>query len=208
MERFVFVPTTDSEAEQVFHKKMADPEIQLTEHEIVVFKSALLLFFATEYHARGWTMQLHFGCRRDNNASKFFTLGPNTGYDTISGDSNFVAPLADYLSLLDSHDSLPRTILYSLNPNDDPIIDTLIGCFQSGGKLSGSDLDYVDKLTHALKSIKTTIAMVEAEDGGSYSDGSYRMYPHWNSYNDGMNNGSYARGRGSNARRDSMGRYR
>ena len=113
---------------------MADPEIQLTEHEIVVFKSALLLFFATEYHARGWTMQLHFGCRRDNNASKFFTLGPNTGYDTISGDSNFVAPLADYLSLLDSHDSLPRTILYSLNPNDDPIIDTLIGCFQSGGK--------------------------------------------------------------------------
>jgi hypothetical protein len=78
---------------------------------------------------------------------------------------------------------------------------------QSGGKLSGSDLDYVDKLTHALKSIKTTIAMVEAEDGGSYSDGSYRMYPHWNSYNDGMDNGSYACGRGRNARRDSMGRY-
>jgi hypothetical protein len=78
---------------------------------------------------------------------------------------------------------------------------------QSGGKLSGSDLDYVDKLTHALKSIQTTIAMVEAEDGGSYSDGSYRMYPHWNSYNDGMDNGSYARGRGRNARRDSMGRY-
>ena len=78
---------------------------------------------------------------------------------------------------------------------------------QSGGKLSGSDLDYVDKLTHALKSIKTTIAMVEAEDGGSYSDGSYRMYPHWNSYNDGMSNGSYARGRGRNAKRDSMGRY-
>jgi hypothetical protein len=78
---------------------------------------------------------------------------------------------------------------------------------QSGGKLSGSDLDYVDKLTHALKSIKTTIAMVEAEDGGSYSDGSYRMYPHWNSYNDGMSDGSYARGRGRNARRDSMGRY-
>ena len=34
-----------------------------------------------------------------------------------------------------------------------------------GGKLSGSDLDYVDKLTHALKSIKTTIAMMEAESG-------------------------------------------
>ena len=65
---------------------------------------------------------------------------------------------------------------------------------QGGGKLSGSDLDYVDKLTHALKSIKTTIAMVEAEDGTS---GMYPVYgrPY------GYNNGSYAR------KRNSMGRY-
>ena len=65
---------------------------------------------------------------------------------------------------------------------------------QGGGRLSGSDLDYVDKLTHAIKSIKTTIAMVEAEDGGS---GAYPYY-HMGAYNRG---GSYAR------RRDSMGRY-
>ena len=74
-----------------------------------------------------------------------------------------------------------------------------------GGKLSGSDLDYVDKLTHALKSIKTTIAMAEADEGGSY-DGdrmySGRMYPYRGSYNDGSyRSGSYAR------RRDSRGRY-
>ena len=78
---------------------------------------------------------------------------------------------------------------------------------KSDGVLSGDDISYIDKLTHSIKSLKTTIAMVEAEDGGSYSDGSYRMSPHWNSYNDGMDNGSYARGRGRNARRDSMGRY-
>ena len=78
----------------------------------------------------------------------------------------------------------------------------------SGGKLSGSDLDYIDKLTHAIKSIKTTIAMEEADDG--YSE----MYPYVYSYDNngdmgGMNRNSYAmgRGRGSNARRDSMGRY-
>ena len=74
---------------------------------------------------------------------------------------------------------------------------------KNGGKLSGSDLEYIDRLTHAIKSIKTTIAMTEAEDGGSYADGmqggSYGMYPHWNY------GGSYARGR--NARSDSMGRY-
>lgn len=71
---------------------------------------------------------------------------------------------------------------------------------QGGGKLSGSDLDYIDKLTHAIKSIKTTIAMMEADDGASGT------YPHWRgSYDTGMDS-SYARGR-SYARRDSMGRY-
>lgn len=78
---------------------------------------------------------------------------------------------------------------------------------QGGGKLSGSDLDYVDKLTHAIKSIKTTIAMAEAEEDG-YSGRSYPVYGRsyddgdMRSYNDGR---SYAGRR--NARRDSMGRY-
>ena len=71
----------------------------------------------------------------------------------------------------------------------------------AGGKLSGADVEYVDKLTHTLKSIKTTIAMIEAEDGYSGRGGYSRR---GGSYDDGS---SYARGRGRNARRDSMGRY-
>lgn len=88
---------------------------------------------------------------------------------------------------------------------------------QGGGKLSGADLDYVDKLTHAIKSIKTTIAMMEADEDGysgnysgrmmpiygrSYADSDMRMNNSGRSYNDGR---SYAGRR--NARRDSMGRY-
>lgn len=75
----------------------------------------------------------------------------------------------------------------------------------AGGKLSAGDVDYIDKLTHTLKSIKATIAMMEDEDGYSsapyYMGGSYRGGNHGGSYRD----GSYARGR--NTRRDSMGRY-
>lgn len=47
----------------------------------------------------------------------------------------------------------------------------------AGGELSGSDLEYIDKLTHSIKSIKTTVAMIEADDGfsreggGSYAGG-------------------------------------
>lgn len=54
-----------------------------------------------------------------------------------------------------------------------------------GGKISVSDLDIIDKLTHAMKSIVTTCAMLEAEDGG-YS-GNYPMYGR--SYRDGGRDG-------------------
>lgn len=60
------------------------------------------------------------------------------------------------------------------------------------GELSAGSLDVVDKLTHSIKSIDTIIAM---EDAG-YSSDDYSI-----------RGNSYARGRGSNARRDSMGRY-
>lgn len=53
----------------------------------------------------------------------------------------------------------------------------------AGGKMTGADLEALDKLTHSIKSIKTTMAMMDGEDGRSYR------------YD------SYAR------RRDSMGRY-
>lgn len=73
---------------------------------------------------------------------------------------------------------------------------------RAGGKLSAGDLEYIDKLTHALKSVKTTIAMMEAEDEG---ESGYYMPMYGRSYGDrsyGMRDGnSYAR------RRDSMGRY-
>lgn len=71
----------------------------------------------------------------------------------------------------------------------------------SNGDLTGGDIDYVDKLTHTLKSIKTTMAMMDSEGyshDGYMGGNSSRYYP---------GNYSGARGRGNNARRDSMGRY-
>lgn len=68
--------------------------------------------------------------------------------------------------------------------------------------LTAGSLDVIDKLSHALKSIETIIAMEEADE--EYS-GIYRM-PRY--YRDGSDrNGSYARNGRSYRRRDSMGRY-
>lgn len=73
--------------------------------------------------------------------------------------------------------------------------------------MSASDLETIDKLSHALKSIKTTIAMIEAdeEDGNSYRGGNSNRYMPWYggmSYEDGNTGGGrYNRGGMSSARR-------
>lgn len=75
------------------------------------------------------------------------------------------------------------------------------------GELSISDVQYADTLAHLKKNLLKSEEMMEEFDEGYSSEmrpmngtmrnGSYR-------YNGGM---SYARGRGRNAKRDSMGRY-
>lgn len=130
-----FVPASKLEIEEIFDKRLNC--INLTQQEILKYKTEMLLFFGREYHNRNWVMQLHFGAKRDNNTKMFDILGPDTGYDCI-GKNVDLDMLSDFLNELCSTDMLPKTILYSLNPNDNVTINTIIGCFQSGcakGKL-------------------------------------------------------------------------
>lgn len=80
-------------------------------------------------------------------------------------------------------------------------------------ELTSSNLDVIDKAVDIVKDIATIKAMEQeypsegySQDG--YSNGYYPRYPIY-MYDDGMSHDghSFARGRGSNARRDSMGRY-
>lgn len=123
----VCVPAAEEEVEGIFQKGMKGEKI--TVEEIAKYKTAFLQFLGREYHRLGWVMQLHFGCKRNNNGLMFRKLGPDTGYDCI----NNYAPadqLADFLDGLNRTDELPKTILYSLNPNDNAVIGTVLGCFQ------------------------------------------------------------------------------
>ncbi len=123
----VYEPATEEEVEAIFQKKAAGNE--LTDHEVAQFKTASLLFFGEQYKKLDWTLQLHYGCRRDNNQRRFAVLGPDTGFDTINNYAP-VDQMAAYLGAVEVACGLPRTILYSLNPADDQAIDTLCGCFQ------------------------------------------------------------------------------
>ena len=114
--------------EAIFRKRLAGDAV--TEREQAIFKTAFMLFVAHEYRQRNWTMQLHYGCRRDNNRTMYDRLGPDTGYDCIDNYAPS-SQTAAFLGALEAAGDLPQTVLYSLNPNDKQAIDSICGCFQS-----------------------------------------------------------------------------
>jgi glucuronate isomerase len=127
LEYIFYVPASEETVRDIFKKRMNGSS--LTKHEILQFKTAFLLSMGKAYHDMGWVMQLHYGCKRNNNTKAFIKLGPDTGYDCIDNSSS-AEQLADLLDALNNNNSLPKTILYSLNPNDNAYIDSVIGCFQ------------------------------------------------------------------------------
>ena len=77
----------------------------------------------------------------------------------------------------------------------------------AGGEVSGGDIEFLDRLTHIMKSLKTTIAMMESEMLDEGNSGYYggRYYYDNDMPMEGNRGGSYAR-RGSYARGRSHGR--
>jgi hypothetical protein len=79
---------------------------------------------------------------------------------------------------------------------------------ETGQGLSMAELEYLDKLTETKKNL-LKIEMLEEDSEYSNARGGNRGRSYAYSMDDGMDmrGGSYARGRGRNARRDAMGRY-
>ena len=121
-------PSAIGDAAAVFEKRVNGGE--LTELEADIFRTAVLKFCAAEYVKRGWTMQLHIGALRNNNTKMYRLLGADTGFDSVN-DREIAADLARFLDTLAIDDCLPKTILYTLNPKDNYVLGTIMGCFQS-----------------------------------------------------------------------------
>ena len=127
LEYVMYAPASTEEIENIFASRLAGNAV--SREDELKFKTAFMLYVGKEYAKRGWVLQLHYGCKRDNNTPMFDHLGPDTGYDCI----NNYAPssqMADFLNALNRDGNLPKTIIYSLNPNDNQAIGTILGCFQ------------------------------------------------------------------------------
>ena len=104
----------------------------LTEEEITTYQGALLRFLAGEYHRRDLTMQLHLGPIRNNSPRLVSAFGADAGGDSI-GLATDPFQLSAFLGDLDGSDTLPKTILYNLNPADSAMLSTMAVNFAADG---------------------------------------------------------------------------
>lgn len=129
----VYVPMTEAQCDKIMKKTLRGKKITQTEAD--AFKTNLLRFCAGEYAEKGWAMQLHYNCLRNTNTAMFEKLGPDTGFDCI-GPAPSGAALTNLLDSLNFENRLPKTIIYSLDGNDNSFIDTVLGAFQ-GTEIAG-----------------------------------------------------------------------
>lgn len=123
------------------------------------FSNYLMDYFAELDSAKNWVRQLHVGALRNPNGAALRDLGPDTGFDAIA-DFTYMAPLGRLLDRSAQQGTLPRTILYNLNPRDNAALAVLCGSFQDGvtaGKMQYGAawwfLDQMDGMTRHLETL-------------------------------------------------------
>ena len=121
---------TKAEAEAVYRAALEGKPVGVDALES--YRAFLMLHFGELDASRGWVKQLHVGALRNVNSRQHRTLGLDTGYDSI-GDWHQIEKLARYLDELESRGSLPKMVLYNLNPADNYALATLCGNFHAAG---------------------------------------------------------------------------
>ena len=126
----VYSPADIDEVEKIFAKAMNGESV--TRGEAEKYKTAVLLHLGKEYAKRGVVMQIHYNVQRGVNTRYNSLLGPDTGFDCIRAHDGGES-ITCFLNALDKTDELPKTILYSLNPADNELLDTVAGSFPGEG---------------------------------------------------------------------------
>ncbi|POO89122.1 glucuronate isomerase [Clostridium sp. 2-1] len=126
----VYAEASKEDASAIFAKALNGEVVSIDEEK--KYKTYTLTHVFKLYHELGWAMQLHIAALRNNNNRMFEKIGPNTGFDSIN-DESIAYPLSRLLDSVDKENSLPKTILYTLNPKDNYVLGAMTGNFQGEG---------------------------------------------------------------------------
>lgn len=150
-----FEKSSLDEVEKIFARALNKETVSEVEKNKYLTK--LLVDLAGEYKKYDWTMQIHFGAIRDNNKKYFNELGYDSGFDSIADDNRIAEKLNGLLNEMVEKNSLPKMILYNLNPMYNELIATTIANFQinNGTMQFGAAWWFNDTKEGMLRQLKT-----------------------------------------------------
>ena len=130
LEGCFYQPATVEDVDRVMKKRLEDEE--LTAAECGMYKGYVMIALGKMYARKNIVMQLHIGALRNNSSRQLAAIGVDSGFDSMD-DIKYASYLSTMLNEMDKENLLPKTVLYSLNPNDNEMLASMAGNFQGGG---------------------------------------------------------------------------
>ena len=113
IERFPQTIGTDEEANKVFTDVLSGEDVKTEEFDL--FISNVYVFLGKLYKENDMIMQLHLAVKRNASTRLLNAVGKDAGGDCV-GEVFPVSALTGLLDKMDMENSLPSTIVYTLNP--------------------------------------------------------------------------------------------
>lgn len=130
LEGCFYQPATVEDVDRVMKKRLEGQE--LTAAECGMYKGYVMIALGKMYARKNIVMQLHIGALRNNSSRQLAAIGVDSGFDSMD-DIKYASYLSTMLNEMDKENLLPKTVLYSLNPNDNEMLASMAGNFQGGG---------------------------------------------------------------------------
>lgn len=127
-----FYATADEEKLNDLFKSALVGKTSFTNEEIAQFVTAIQLHLMSEYTLHGWTMQMHLNALRNDSTTLKNQVGINVGGDSMGDQASLSKNIVALFDDAEQKSSLPKTILYSLNPSDWLPLATAMQSFQGG----------------------------------------------------------------------------
>ena len=144
-----FLPVADCGKDAA--SKLFERYNDLSENEADMLSSHILYTLARMYAQKSIVMQIHYGTFRRVNTQMTKRLGADMGFDVMRSSCD-IDRLAIFFDTLCKENALPKTVLYSLNPEFTTAAATLSGAFP--GVIIGAAWWFNDTLAGIKKNIE------------------------------------------------------
>lgn len=125
----VYEPASKAELDSIFNKAMSGEK--LTDKEIKQWQTEIFTELCGLYKKNGLVTQLHFGALRNNNTKYAKVLGADSGFDSMTDQSDLAPALNAFLDNLVLSNKLPKMIFYNLNPSYNTLVANTVANFQA-----------------------------------------------------------------------------